>query len=214
MFADRQVTPEGFERHIRDDGRRAVRALSPGFCSSAAKPRPAGRQRHLGRDVHAGRRLDDLGIRGGDYSGPRAYASVKRVQVAMTREWARRYATGRRVVLGDASGLGRHSRPRGVTAGFPRSSALVAHAGAGGRHDHVAGGGARSRAATGTALPRSPAPPVRPRAGNRLNVAERSACGISWSRSPAWPIRRPRSIERGSGSQKIDVVRARAASLA
>ncbi len=36
--------------------------------------------------------LDDLQLASSPYSGPRAYASAKRVQVALVREWARRLA--------------------------------------------------------------------------------------------------------------------------
>lgn len=35
--------------------------------------------------------LDDLGFREGRYDGPRAYARAKRAQVALVREWARRF---------------------------------------------------------------------------------------------------------------------------
>ena len=40
--------------------------------------------------------LDDLQWATEDFSGPRAYARVKRVQVALVREWARRLRTAGR----------------------------------------------------------------------------------------------------------------------
>jgi dehydrogenase/reductase SDR family protein 12 len=90
MFAERDETPEGFERTF------AVMVLGPFVLVSRLLPRlldsPDGRVVAVtsGGQYTQSLPLDDLQFTRGDYDGPRAYARAKRAQVALTREWARR----------------------------------------------------------------------------------------------------------------------------
>lgn len=90
MFAERQVTPEGFERTF------ATMVLGPFVLMARLMPRLAESPDARIVGVTSGGMytqalpLDDLGFERGTYDGPRAYARAKRAQVALIREWARR----------------------------------------------------------------------------------------------------------------------------
>ncbi len=90
MFAERQVTPEGFERTF------ATMVLGPFVLIARLLPRLAESPDARIVAVSSGGMytqalpLDDLGFERGTYDGPRAYARAKRAQVALIREWARR----------------------------------------------------------------------------------------------------------------------------
>ncbi len=90
MFAERQVTPEGFERTF------ATTVLGPFVLIARLLPRLAESPDARIVAVSSGGMytqalpLDDLGFERGTYDGPRAYARAKRAQVALVREWARR----------------------------------------------------------------------------------------------------------------------------
>ncbi len=95
MFADRAVTPEGFERTF------ATMVLGPFVLVSRLAPRLAGSPDGRLVAVTSGGmytqslRLDDLMFEQGPYEGARAYARAKRAQVAIIREWALRlHSTG------------------------------------------------------------------------------------------------------------------------
>ncbi len=90
MFAERAITPEGFERTF------ATMVLGPFVLLARLAPRLA--QSPDGRVVSVtsggmytqALPLDDLMFERGEYQGARAYARAKRAQVALMREWARR----------------------------------------------------------------------------------------------------------------------------
>jgi dehydrogenase/reductase SDR family member 12 len=90
MFAERGVTPEGFERTF------ATMVLGPFVLLARLAPRlaesPDGRVVSVtsGGMYTQALPLDDLMFERGAYDGPRAYARSKRAQVALMREWARR----------------------------------------------------------------------------------------------------------------------------
>ena len=91
MLPDREVTPEGFERTF------ATMVLGPFVLVSRLLPRllesPDPRLVAVtsGGMYTQSLPLDDLQYELGSYSGPRAYARAKRAQVALVREWARRF---------------------------------------------------------------------------------------------------------------------------
>ena len=90
MFAERHVTPEGFERTF------ATMVLGPFVLMARLIPRLAESPDARIVGVTSGGMytqalpIDDLGFKRGTYDGPRAYARAKRAQVALIREWARR----------------------------------------------------------------------------------------------------------------------------
>ena len=90
MFADRAITPEGFERTF------ATMVLGPFVLASRLVPRlaasPDGRIVAVtsGGMYAQALPLDDLAYERGEYTGPKAYARAKRAQVALVREWSRR----------------------------------------------------------------------------------------------------------------------------
>lgn len=90
MFAERQVTPEGFERTF------ATMVLGPFVLIARLVPRLAESPDARIVAVSSGGMytqalpIDDLGFERGTYDGARAYARAKRAQVALIREWARR----------------------------------------------------------------------------------------------------------------------------
>lgn len=90
MFAERDATPEGFERTF------ATMVLGPFVLLSRLAPRLAASPDARVVSVTSGGMytqalpLDDLMFERGAYDGPRAYARAKRAQVALAREWARR----------------------------------------------------------------------------------------------------------------------------
>ena len=90
MFAERHVTPEGFERTF------ATMVLGPFVLMARLIPRLAESPDARIVGVTSGGMytqalpIDDLGFKRGNYDGPRAYARAKRAQVALIREWARR----------------------------------------------------------------------------------------------------------------------------
>lgn len=90
MFAERQESPEGFERTF------ATMVLGPFVLIARLLPRLAESPDARIVAVTSGGMytqalpLDDLGFERGPYDGPRAYARAKRAQVALIREWARR----------------------------------------------------------------------------------------------------------------------------
>ncbi|MBA2381187.1 MAG: SDR family NAD(P)-dependent oxidoreductase [Chloroflexi bacterium] len=90
MFADRQVTSEGFERTF------ATLVLGPFVLIARLLPRLVESPDARIVAVSSGGMytqalpLDDLSFERGTYDGPRAYARAKRAQVALIREWARR----------------------------------------------------------------------------------------------------------------------------
>jgi dehydrogenase/reductase SDR family protein 12 len=90
MFAERALTPEGFERTL------ATMVLGPFVLLARLAPRlaesPDGRVIAVtsGGMYTQALPLDDLGFERGEYQGARAYARAKRAQVALVREWARR----------------------------------------------------------------------------------------------------------------------------
>ena len=90
MFADRAVTPEGFERTF------ATMVLGPFVLVARLARRlaesPDGRLVAVtsGGMYTQSLRLDDLMFEQGQYDGARAYARSKRAQVAIVREWARK----------------------------------------------------------------------------------------------------------------------------
>ena len=98
MLAERQVTPEGFERTF------ATMVLGPFVLIARLLPRLAESPDARIVAVTSGGMytqalpLDDLGYERGVYDGPRAYARAKRAQVALVREWSRRLH-GRHIVV-------------------------------------------------------------------------------------------------------------------
>ncbi len=90
MFAQRGLTPEGFERTF------ATMVLGPFALLARLAPRlgesPDGRVVSVtsGGMYAEALPLDDLMYERGTYQGARAYARAKRTQVALVREWARR----------------------------------------------------------------------------------------------------------------------------
>ena len=90
MFAERALTPEGFE------GTLATMVLGPFALLARLAPRlaegPDGRVVSVtsGGMYTQALPLDDLMFERGAYDGSRAYARAKRAQVALMREWARR----------------------------------------------------------------------------------------------------------------------------
>ena len=90
LLAERQVTPEGFERTF------ATMVLGPFVLIARLLPRLAESPDARIVGVTSGGMytqalpLDDLGFERGPYDGSRAYARAKRAQVALIREWARR----------------------------------------------------------------------------------------------------------------------------
>ena len=98
IFAQRDETPEGFERTF------ATMVLGPFVMVSRLLPRllesPDARIVAVtsGGMYTQALPLDDLGYERGEYDGPRAYARAKRAQVALVREWSRRLA-GKGVVI-------------------------------------------------------------------------------------------------------------------
>jgi NAD(P)-dependent dehydrogenase (short-subunit alcohol dehydrogenase family) len=91
MLPERQVTDEGFERTF------ATMVLGPFVLVSRLLPAllasPASRLVAVtsGGMYTQSLPLDDLQYEQGTYTGPRAYARAKRAQVALVREWARRF---------------------------------------------------------------------------------------------------------------------------
>jgi NAD(P)-dependent dehydrogenase (short-subunit alcohol dehydrogenase family) len=91
MLPNREVTAEGFERTF------ATMVLGPFVLVSRLTPRLLGSPGPRLVAVTSGGMytqslpLDDLQYERGAYSGPRAYARAKRAQVALVREWARRF---------------------------------------------------------------------------------------------------------------------------
>jgi NAD(P)-dependent dehydrogenase (short-subunit alcohol dehydrogenase family) len=91
MLPNREVTAEGFERTF------ATMVLGPFVLVSRLTPRllesPDPRLVAVtsGGMYTQSLPLDDLQYERGAYSGPRAYARAKRAQVALVREWARRF---------------------------------------------------------------------------------------------------------------------------
>ncbi len=122
MFADRQVTPEGFERTF------ATMVLGPFVLIARLLPRLAESPDPRIVAVTSGGMytqalpLDDLGFERGAYDGPRAYARAKRAQVAMTREWARRLRD--RGIVANAMHPGWADTP-GLEASLPGFRKLV-----------------------------------------------------------------------------------------
>ena len=107
--------------------------------------------------------LDDLQWASEPWDGTRAYARAKRAQVSLIREWARRIARREVEVRRDAPGLGGHPGHRGRAAGLPpRDGPAAADAGAGRRHDGLAGRRAARDRPLGPARAGSSRPPVRP----------------------------------------------------
>ena len=172
MFAERGLTPEGFERTF------ATMVLGPFVLVAGLLPRllespdPRIVAVASGGMYAQALPLEDLQFERGEYQGARAYARAKRAQVALIREWSRRLlatgpagrgAGGRRVRRErDASGLGRHSGARGVLARLsPADRRLVAEPGGGRRHDDLAGRFRRGTRRDRSAVPRSPEASVR-----------------------------------------------------
>ena len=91
MFAERGETDEGFERTF------ATMVLGPFVLTSRLLPRllesPDARLVAVtsGGQYTQSLPLDDLAFAHGRYDGPRAYARAKRAQVALVREWSRRF---------------------------------------------------------------------------------------------------------------------------
>jgi dehydrogenase/reductase SDR family protein 12 len=91
MFAERGETAEGFERTF------ATMVLGPFVLTSRLLPRllesPDARLVAVtsGGQYTQSLPLDDLAFEIGTYDGPRAYARAKRAQVALIREWSRRF---------------------------------------------------------------------------------------------------------------------------
>jgi NAD(P)-dependent dehydrogenase (short-subunit alcohol dehydrogenase family) len=91
MLPDREVTPEGFERTF------ATMVLGPFGLVTRLLPRllesPDPRLVAVtsGGMYTQSLPIDDLQFERGPYSGPRAYARAKRAQVALIREWTRRF---------------------------------------------------------------------------------------------------------------------------
>ena len=122
MFAERQVTPEGFERTF------ATMVLGPFVLIARLLPRLAESPDARIVAVTSGGMytqalpLDDLGFELGTYDGPRAYARAKRAQVALIREWARRL--GDRGIAANAMHPGWADTP-GLEASLPGFRDLV-----------------------------------------------------------------------------------------
>jgi dehydrogenase/reductase SDR family protein 12 len=91
MFAERGETDEGFERSF------ATMVLGPFVLTARLLPRLLESTDTRLIAVTSGGQytqalpLDDLGYERGAYDGPRAYARAKRAQVALIREWSRRF---------------------------------------------------------------------------------------------------------------------------
>lgn len=91
MLPDREVTAEGFERTF------ATMVLGPFVLVSRLvsrlleSPDPRLVAVTSGGMYTQSLPLDDLQYERGSYSGPRAYARAKRAQVALVREWSRRF---------------------------------------------------------------------------------------------------------------------------
>ena len=133
--------------------------------------------------------LDDLQSRVGEFTGARAYARSKRAQIALVREWSRRFA-GSGVSFAvmhpgwaDTPGLA-ETLPALLRADAPAAP----HARGRSRHDHLARHPSRARHDERPALPGSPAAAVR---SNPFDPADRSR--------PSAPVGRDRGVERGGG---------------
>lgn len=91
IFATREETADGFERTF------ATMVAGPFVLVARLLPRllesPDPRLVAVtsGGQYTQSLPLQDLGYREGTYDGPRAYARAKRAQVALVREWARRF---------------------------------------------------------------------------------------------------------------------------
>jgi dehydrogenase/reductase SDR family protein 12 len=122
MFAEREETPEGFERTL------ATMVLGPFVLLARLWPRlaesPDARVVAVtsGGMYAQGLPLDDLAYERGTYEGARAYARAKRAQVALVREWARRLR-GRGIVV-NAMHPGWADTP-GVTASLATFARVV-----------------------------------------------------------------------------------------
>lgn len=91
IFPTREETPDGFERTF------ATMVAGPYVLVARLLPRllesPDPRLIAVtsGGQYTQSLPLHDLGYREGSYDGPRAYARAKRAQVALVREWSRRF---------------------------------------------------------------------------------------------------------------------------
>ena len=91
IFPTREETPDGLERTF------ATMVAGPFVLVARLLPRllesPEPRLIAVtsGGQYTQSLPLDDLGYREGAYDGPRAYARAKRAQVALVREWSRRF---------------------------------------------------------------------------------------------------------------------------
>lgn len=122
MVPTREVTEEGFERSF------AIMVLGPFTLVSRLMPRlaasPDGRLVAVtsGGMYTQSLPLDDLAYERGTYTGARAYARAKRAQVALVREWARRWrSTG---MVANAMHPGWANTP-GLEASLPGFAGLV-----------------------------------------------------------------------------------------
>jgi len=122
MLETREVTAEGFERTF------ATMVLGPFVLVARLLPRLAESPDARLVAVTSGGMytqalpLDDLAFERGAYSGPRAYARAKRAQVALVREWARRFR-GRGVVA-NAMHPGWANTP-GLAASLPGFASII-----------------------------------------------------------------------------------------
>jgi NAD(P)-dependent dehydrogenase (short-subunit alcohol dehydrogenase family) len=122
MFPIRDVTAEGFERTI------ATMVLGPFVLVSRllpgllASPDPRIVAVTSGGMYTQALPLDDLAYERGEYNGARAYARAKRAQVALVREWARRFRGT--AVVANAMHPGWANTP-GLEASLPGFARLV-----------------------------------------------------------------------------------------
>jgi dehydrogenase/reductase SDR family member 12 len=103
MFAERGLTPEGFERTL------ATMVLGPFVLVAGLLPRllespdPRIIAVTSGGMYAQALPLDDLQFERGEYQGARAYARAKRAQVGLIREWSRRLRAANAAGAGDAA---------------------------------------------------------------------------------------------------------------
>jgi len=184
IFPERTIGPDGIEATL------ATLVVGPFALEAALLPLMARTPGSRIVSVTSGGmytqpvHLDDLQYESEPWSGSRAYARAKRIQVTVMREWDRRLAEA------GVAGVGGHSGTGGGPSGLlPPHAPDSAHPGRRGRHDRLAGNAPDSRRRQ--ALPRPATTAFRPRSehqaqGSRpASVVERRSGAVRIARSHA-----------------------------
>ena len=200
IFPTRQVTADGIEATL------ATMVVGPFALIAGLLPlleaTPGARVISVTSGGQYAQRLhlDDLEWTSEPWDGTRAYARAKRAQVSLIREWARRNRATRRRLRRDAPGLGGHARDRGRAAGLPPlDGPAPADAGAGRRHDGLAGRRPARDRPLGPARAGPSRAPVRPDPVD-ARLADGSPPALGRRRPPRRhrrPASRPRPGRRG-----------------